>query len=199
MKIECIGVTRTAATLPDPVVLDAAFNMREYSIFQRGSVKEFLTFALKTMARRLPPGSHCVDYEGKLCYVFMGSDGLGATCITDKEYPARVAISLLRDIVTEVKAEHAAVWGTVTKDGGLPIPRLEPNLNDYQEPAKVDKILKLDKSLTETKEILHKTIEAVLERGEKLDDLVDKSDELSKTSKLFYKTARKTNTCCVIM
>ena len=34
----------------------------------------------------------------------------------------------------------------------------------------------------------HNTIEAVLDRGEKLDDLVDKSEGLSSQSKAFYKT-----------
>jgi synaptobrevin homolog YKT6 len=46
--------------------------------------------------------------------------------------------------------------------------------------------------------VQHKTIDAVLERGVKLDDLVERSDDLSKQSKLFYKQARKTNSCCVI-
>ena len=34
----------------------------------------------------------------------------------------------------------------------------------------------------------HNTIESVLQRGEKLDDLVDKSDALGMQSKTFYKT-----------
>lgn len=34
----------------------------------------------------------------------------------------------------------------------------------------------------------HSTIESVLERGEKLDDLVEKSEGLSMQSKAFYKT-----------
>lgn len=42
----------------------------------------------------------------------------------------------------------------------------------------------------------HNTLEAVLQRGEKLDDLVSKSEGLSAQSKAFYKTARKTNSCC---
>lgn len=42
----------------------------------------------------------------------------------------------------------------------------------------------------------HDTIQAVLQRGEKLDDLVAKSEGLSMQSKAFYKTARKTNSCC---
>ncbi len=37
----------------------------------------------------------------------------------------------------------------------------------------------------------HKTIESVLERGEKLDNLVERSNALSAQSKMFYKTAKK--------
>jgi Synaptobrevin/VAMP-like protein len=55
---------------------------------------------------------------------------------------------------------------------------------------------KIQEELDETKIILHNTIEAVLQRGEKLDDLVSKSEGLSMQSKAFYKTARKTNSCC---
>ena len=46
----------------------------------------------------------------------------------------------------------------------------------------------------------YKTINAVRwQRGEKLDDLVDKSAALSQQSKLFYKQAKKTNSCCSVM
>lgn len=39
----------------------------------------------------------------------------------------------------------------------------------------------------------------VLQRGEKLDDLVAKSSDLSAQSKAFYKTAKKQNSCCIVM
>lgn len=41
--------------------------------------------------------------------------------------------------------------------------------------------------LLQTKITLHKTIESVLQRGEKIDDLVQKSDGLSAQSKMFYR------------
>lgn len=44
--------------------------------------------------------------------------------------------------------------------------------------------MKIQKELDETKIVLHKTIESVLERGEKIDDLVQKSDGLSAQSKV---------------
>lgn len=46
--------------------------------------------------------------------------------------------------------------------------------------------MKIQKELDETKIVLHKTIESVLERGEKIDSLVAKSDGLSSQSKMFY-------------
>jgi len=56
-----------------------------------------------------------------------------------------------------------------------------------QDPHQADNILKIQKELDETKIVLHKTIESVLERGEKIDDLVQKSDGLSSQSKMFYR------------
>lgn len=49
--------------------------------------------------------------------------------------------------------------------------------------------MKIQKELDETKIVLHKTIESVLQRGEKIDDLVAKSDGLSAQSKMFYRMA----------
>ena len=54
----------------------------------------------------------------------------------------------------------------------------------YQDPQQADSIMKIQKELDETKIVLHKTIESVLERGEKIDDLVQKSDGLSAQSKV---------------
>ena len=57
---------------------------------------------------------------------------------------------------------------------------------------------KIYKDLDETKDILHKNMETLLDRGEKLDDLVDKSEGLSMSSKMFYKQAKKANGCCTM-
>ena len=69
----------------------------------------------------------------------------------------------------------------------------------YQDPAAADKLLQIQRELDETKIVLHKTIDSVLARGEKLDNLVEKSSDLSMASQMFYKQARKTNSCCGMM
>ncbi|XP_060597096.1 uncharacterized protein LOC132751015 isoform X2 [Ruditapes philippinarum] len=49
---------------------------------------------------------------------------------------------------------------------------------------------KISADVNETKMLLNENIQAVLERGEKLDELVEKSGDLSLQSQMFYKTAR---------
>ena len=58
---------------------------------------------------------------------------------------------------------------------------------------------KIHKELDETTDILHKNMNDLLERGEKIDDLVDKSDHLSSNAKRFHKQAKKANSCCSVM
>lgn len=80
----------------------------------------------------------------------------------------------------------------------VPFPPINDYLARFQDPAAADKITKIQRDLDDTTEILHKTIDNVLERGVKLDQLVERSDDLSRQSKMFYKQAKKTNSCCVI-
>ncbi|EFH40812.1 hypothetical protein ARALYDRAFT_919007 [Arabidopsis lyrata subsp. lyrata] len=45
----------------------------------------------------------------------------------------------------------------------------------------------------------YETTDDVLGRGEELDSLVERSTKLSLASKMFYKQAKKTNSCCTIL
>jgi synaptobrevin family protein YKT6 len=68
----------------------------------------------------------------------------------------------------------------------LPFPELKEYIVKYQDPQQADSIMKIQKELDETKIVLHKTIESLLQRGELIEDLVAKSDGLSAQSKMFY-------------
>ncbi|WWC66636.1 uncharacterized protein I206_100539 [Kwoniella pini CBS 10737] len=154
-----------------------------------------------------------------------GSPGMAAVMITDLEYPYRPAFSLLTKLLDEhttllnnlPSASAAPSFGSASANafggnpsqaaaGGLPPAQkgklegtLTGYLSKYQDPKQADTIMKVQKELDETKIVLHKTIESVLERGEKLDNLVERSNALSAQSKMFYKTAKKQNSCCVVM
>lgn len=158
-----------------------------------------LLFLTKTFTKRTEPGQRqSVEHEGYVVHCYVRSDGLGGTVTTDQDYPARVAFVLLGQLLDDFVQEHGDSWKTVTTPESVTFSKAEEYLQKYQDPAEADKVTKIQKDLDETTQILHKTIDSVLERGVKLDNLVEKSNDLSAQSKLFYKSAKKTNSCCVV-
>jgi len=174
--------------------------LASFGYFQRGSVGEFMTFTTKILVERTATASRAsVKEQEYMCHVYVRSDNLSGVVIADHEYPQRVAHTLINKMLDEFPEKcPKAQWSSV-KEGDAPFPELEQYLQKYQNPKEADAMSKIQSELDETKIILHNTIESVLQRGEKLDDLVEKSEGLSMQSKTFYKTAKKTNSCCVIL
>ena len=113
------------------------------------------------------------------------SEGVAGIIISDQEYPALVAHQLLSKVVDEFLTKYPrSTFASSNQE--LPFPALKDYIVKYQDPQQADSIMKIQKELDETKITLHKTIESMLERGEKIDNLVAKSDGLSAQSKMFY-------------
>uniref|UniRef100_A0A3B3Q3I1 YKT6 v-SNARE homolog (S. cerevisiae) n=1 Tax=Paramormyrops kingsleyae TaxID=1676925 RepID=A0A3B3Q3I1_9TELE len=102
-----------------------------------------------------------------------------------------------QEYLCHVYVRNDSLGGVVIADGEYPS-RVCFTLLD-KNPREADAMTKVQAELDETKIILHNTMESLLERGEKLDDLVQKSEHLGTQSKAFYKTARKQNSCCEVM
>jgi len=139
-------------------------------------------------------------------HIYGRAEGICGVAVTDEDYPERACQSLLGKICDDFISKYprsAYADLTYTKDpkgkSPLPYPELKTYLQKYQSPAEADNLTKIQNELDDTKQIMHKTIESVLERGQKIEDLVAKSDGLSAQSKLFYTQAKKQNSCCVVM
>ncbi|XP_060578846.1 synaptobrevin homolog YKT6-like [Ruditapes philippinarum] len=180
--------------------LVSAYELSSFGFFQRSSVKEFMNFSTKILVERTSPSCRSsVKEQEYVCHVYVKSNNVGAVVIADHEYPQRVAHTLLNKAIEDFEAKVDKKLWSIAKEDEIKYPELEQFLQKYQNPREADAMSKINADLDETKIILHNTIEAVLERGEKIDDLVEKSEGLSLQSKTFYKTARKTNSCCVIL
>ncbi|CAF9919594.1 MAG: palmitoyltransferase [Alectoria fallacina] len=155
-------------------------DLSSYSRFTRDNYGQFMSLFSKTVAERTKP------------------EGVAGIIISDPDYPALVAHQLLSKVVDEFLSRYPRS-AYANSNPNLPLPQLKEYLEKYQDPQQADSIMKIQKELDETKIVLHKTIESVLERGEKIDSLVEKSDGLSAQSKMFYKQAKQQNSCCVIM
>ena len=178
-------------------VLKDAYELSSFGYFQRKSVEEFMNFTSKLLAERTGLGERQSLQENEyMVHAYARADSsLVGICFSNQDYPKRVAHTLLTKILEDFQSQvPRSSWPVDAKVEGFG--ELAVMLAKYQKPEEADPMTKVQNELDETKIILHNTIEAVLNRGEKLDDLVDKSEGLSLQSKTFYKTARKTNSCC---
>tara|TARA_B110000003_G_C16456493_1_gene460024 strand:+ start:303 stop:836 length:534 start_codon:yes stop_codon:yes gene_type:complete len=156
-------------------------NLGFISIFKRPlariALDDFVLFA----------GSSIGEHERK---VFEHDHGVAACyrqgnvcCIivTDLSYPTRVTFELLQRLFENSSEES-----------------MQYILDQCNDPGSVDSLYKVQKQLDDTLVIMHENVSKILERGHHIDELVDKTEHLSETSKRFYKVARDHNRCCRI-
>lgn len=198
MKITSILIVKVEGE-SEPVVLGNATDVSNFGYFQRSSVREVIVFVGRTIAKRTPAGRRqSVEHEEYMVHCH-NRNGLCGLVFANSAYPPRSAFSVINKVLDEYTGSQGESWKSVTADNKEPLPFLEEALAKYQDPIEADKLLKIQKELDETKIILHKTIDSVLARGEKLDTLVDKSNDLSMASQMFYKQAKKANQCCSVL
>ena len=139
-----------------------------------------------------------IEEKGQKFHVYARTEGVAGVIIADGDYPQRVAFGLLNKVLDEFLTKHTrSKWAMGTPK--MPMPELDSYISKYQDPKQADTIMRVQNELDETKIVLHKTIDSVLQRGEKLDDLVARSDQLSMQSKMFARQAKATNSCCIVM
>ncbi|KGO77443.1 Synaptobrevin [Penicillium italicum] len=200
MKILYMGVFRNDTQ--QALQLCGEKDLSSFSRFTRQNYDEFLVLFTRTVAERTKPGQRQdVEEKAYTFHAYGRTEGVAGVIVTDGDYPALVAHQLLSKIVDEFLAKYprTAFSDPSLRVNACPLPQLKEYIVKYQDPGQADSIMKIQQELDETKIVLHKTIESVLERGEKLDTLVQKSEVLSSQSKTFYAQAKKQNSCCVVM
>jgi len=187
-----------------PVNLSAVAELSFVGSFQRSSVLEMFNFFARTFANNSALGVGArtsVKQQGYFCHLYVSPVGVTAICFADEDYPARVAFGYLAKLCEDLAQATGGQLPASLEDNCLSAFQT-PHANllkQFQDPSQADQLTKIMHELEQTKIVLHETIEAALERGQKIDALVDKSNELSGSSKMFYKTAKKQNQCCTFM
>ena len=121
---------------------------------------------------------HVVQDGDFLAHFCFQGGGVVTIAITDKSYPADVVRRLIADI---------------TK--GYSHNGLRDLLKKYQDPNE-DKVHKISCQLEDTKKVVYENIDKLFARGEKLEELVAKTEQLSQETKTFFRRARSTRNRC---
>lgn len=159
----------------DDNIYKSVFNISDVSFLYRRNVKEFLIFLSKTVSSKYD-GNKLFITEKQYNIHIDGHDNMVNVIITDIDYYNNVVMMIMNELNSNDD--------------------LDKIIKKYENPNDFDKIKKIKETINTTKIVVLDTIDKILERGQKIDDLIAKSDELSITSKEFYKEAKKTNSWC---
>ena len=73
--------------------------MSSISYFQRGTAENFIVFTSKILVERTSVGARQSVKEAEyMCHVFVRSDKLSVVCVSDHEYPPRVAHTMMQRV-----------------------------------------------------------------------------------------------------
>ena len=176
--------------------------------FQRSSVLQVMQFTAKTVAERTEPGQrHTIDDPEYTAYIYRPStvsnnntnSNIAIVTVTDKQYPARAAHCIGPQLFKDMQDLSMQQRQTAAGAGETALQQLLDDriVKFTQQPQQaMDKVARIQSELDSTREIMHQNIEQVLKRGERLDDLLAKTEELDMQTKMFVKTARKANRRC---
>jgi len=181
------------------IELLACEELSSFSFFHRTPIREHIKFHSRLVVSRTPLGRRSsVAFEQNLgqCHSWVHPQGIGAAVLIDSEYPMRVAFTLLSEAVRMFLEANQGRWEDLQKDAPLPCPEVEQLFVKFQDPTEADKLTKIERDLEEVKGTVMQTMDDLLKRGENLDQLMDKSKDLSNMSVSFARTAKKNNQCC---
>jgi synaptobrevin family protein YKT6 len=184
-----------------PIEVSASLDLTKFSYFQRKTVREFIKFHARVIVGRTAKGQRqSVSVEENIgkCHCYVNANGLAAAVLADAEYPMRVAFGLINEAMRQFEAKIGNKWTNVNADTELDFPEGQDLLIKFQDPSEADKITKIEKELDEVKGIVIKSMDDILKRGEALESLMQKSEDLSQVSYQFYRTAKKNNQCCQV-
>ncbi|EYC21116.1 hypothetical protein Y032_0020g229 [Ancylostoma ceylanicum] len=146
----------------------SAFDLSSFSFFQRGSVQEFMQFTGKLLVERSGMGARSTVKENEYyCHCYVRTDGLAAVSVTDGEYQARVAMSMMTRVLDDFTSKvHPTQWPQIQSDKDCMYTGLPELLTKWQNPREADPMTRVQEEVEETKIVMHNTIQSVLERGE---------------------------------
>ena len=167
-----------------PDIIYSSFELSDFGFFKRPTIKELCVFASVESIKRSSIGQRTsLEHQSLMCYTHILDSGFAASCVTDLEYPSRIAYDFLFQVLKkylDTKSESD----------------IDMLLQSYQDVNKIDKISAIKNEINETTKICNDTINKLLIREDELHDLLQKTEHLSEQTKLFLDESKKLNSCC---
>lgn len=142
---------------------------------------------------KIPPENGKMTYShGSYLFHYISEDRLIYMCITDDDFERARAFLFLNDIKQRFQTQYGAgAQSALSFAVNSEFSRVLMNQMKYFSDSKeVDVVSRVEGEIDELKDIMVRNIENISSRGERLELLIHKTDNLSATSVHFRKTSR---------
>eukprot|EP00405_Crypthecodinium_cohnii_P041509 CAMPEP_0206560000 /NCGR_PEP_ID=MMETSP0325_2-20121206/20749_1 /ASSEMBLY_ACC=CAM_ASM_000347 /TAXON_ID=2866 /ORGANISM="Crypthecodinium cohnii, Strain Seligo" /LENGTH=225 /DNA_ID=CAMNT_0054061649 /DNA_START=188 /DNA_END=865 /DNA_ORIENTATION=+ len=154
----------------------------------------------KMLLRKLHnmPDKCSVDGAGDNCFHYTMADGICYLALFDKSYPKNLAFAFLEDIQKLFIEELKREYGTSSVDYRSRIETIEKpyyfikfdrqitkRKSEYRDPTSSKALGRLNENLAGVSNIMRQNIDEILKRGENLDSVGRKANDLKDESKKF--------------
>lgn len=155
-----------------------AFNLSKYNYFARNQIKEAIsTFALQISSNLQTEDLQEINYELKnsnFKFYVKKRNKIYLGCI-ENEY----SVDLIDSVLDKCKEND-----------------LNEILNNYSDYRKHDQMYLINEEIEQSKIVLKRTLDAVINRGESLEGLSENAEKLEMKSRELFQKAKKQNKFC---
>jgi synaptobrevin family protein YKT6 len=170
-------------------VIDSALDFTDIGFFYRRSAIEVCNIVAERLASAPTPERLVSASEQNLMFHKMRAGDIVALVVATQDYPSRVAFVILREIMHEFER-----CGGALPNGQSSV--IRHGITQYQQPGNADKLTRIQENLEETREIMVQNLQKAIARGESLDRMLEKAENISAQARAFGRESGKLNTCC---
>ena len=190
MKIYAVYNYRSNGDKAD--IVDKAQDFSDVGRLYKKHVIEIADFAALQLATSKNPQTNVTAEERDFYFHAFRKGDVCTILVATKDYPSRTAFSILREVMNEYDQYGGNFPGGKSQS-------IQKAITAYQDPKNADKLAAIHQNLDETKEIMVTNLEKAIGRGESLEELAQRSENISAQSKIFAREARDLNRCCSII
>lgn len=128
---------------------------------------------------------------------YIAEDGITYLCMSNESFGRRIPFLFLRDIQSKFVGTytHAQIMTAPAYGMNSFATVIESRMTYFSTDPNIDKFKQVKGEIDQVKDIMTHNIERVLERGERIDNLVDRTDGLSQQAFAFKKRSTILKVC----
>lgn len=131
-------------------------------------------------------------YENRYMFHYHNQRGVSLLCMCDSEFSNRLAYQFLFEIRDKIIDSCGDSFSQIIGFGLKKhlVEEIKQTMTNYNNYKEEDKLAIVNKNINEVKDIMIQNIDKIIERGEKIELLVSKTDQLQSNAVMFNRQAR---------